>query len=455
VTNDVLSDVALLNVFDFYMYEEKIKAWHTLVHVCQQWRNVAFGSPRRLNLRLECTARTPVRKMLKIWPLLPIVVVFNGIGQGRGHNWAENIIAALEHHDRICQINFCFVGSQFEQVSEAMLQPFQELTCLQLKAYFTSIPDSFLGGSAPRLQTLILEGVSFPELPNLLLSSTHLVHLSLLRISGLFSFEAMTTCLSVLPKLESLVMDFTGSFTGTRNQESRQPSLQTHTHLPVLRELRFTGIVGYLEEIAAQIDAPLLDKLATKLYLNQFHTPQITQFISRTPIFKAHDEARVVFSRNVSVTLDGALEFVIIAEQVHQLWFLGEACNSSFLQTLIPAVEHLYIQDGRSWSWPDHRATNDEWLRFLRTFTAVRSFYISSELMPSIAATLQELVGERVSEVLPALQTLFLEEILRSDPVQGAIGKFVAARQLSSHPVTVSRWGKRSCRLRPMNKGED
>ncbi len=33
-------------------------------HVCQKWRSVVFGSPRRLNLRLLCTKRTPVREML-------------------------------------------------------------------------------------------------------------------------------------------------------------------------------------------------------------------------------------------------------------------------------------------------------------------------------------------------------------------------------------------------------
>jgi hypothetical protein len=35
VTIDLLPDIALLEMFYFYMYGEQIEAWHTLVHVCQ------------------------------------------------------------------------------------------------------------------------------------------------------------------------------------------------------------------------------------------------------------------------------------------------------------------------------------------------------------------------------------------------------------------------------------
>jgi len=61
-------------------------------------------------------------------------------------------------------------------------------------------------------------------------------------------------------------------------------------------------------------------------------------------------------------------------------------------------------------------------------------------LTPSIAPALQELVGERVTEVLPALQSLFLRGSHPSGPVRKAIRKFVTARQLAGHPIIVSRW---------------
>jgi hypothetical protein len=66
---------------------------------------------------------------------------------------------------------------------------------------------------------------------------------------------------------------------------------------------------------------------------------------------------------------------------------------------------------------------------------------MSQEFVPRITAALRELVaGESVSEVLPALRSVFLEEPLPLGPVQEAIGQFVAARQLAGHPITVSHW---------------
>ena len=72
------------------------------------------------------------------------------------------------------------------------------------------IPDSFWGGSAPRLRHFELSGIPFPGLPKLLLSATHLNHLSLSGIphSGYFSPEAMVALLSVLSCLNFLELDF-------------------------------------------------------------------------------------------------------------------------------------------------------------------------------------------------------------------------------------------------------
>jgi len=56
---------------------------------------------------------------------------------------------------------------------------------------------------------------------------------------------------------------------------------------------------------------------------------------------------------------------------------------------------------------------------------------------------LGELVGARAIEVLPAFQSLFLEELHPSKPVQEAIDKFVATRQLNNHPIVVSHWDRK------------
>ena len=70
----------------------------------------------------------------------------------------------------------------------------------------------------------------------------------------------------------------------------------------------------------------------------------------------------------------------------------------------------------------------------------VKDLYISRKFAPRMAPTLQELVGEGVTEVSPALQSLFLEGLCSSEPVHEEIGKLVVVRQSASRPITISHW---------------
>jgi hypothetical protein len=93
------------------------------------------------------------------WPPLPISILqINPSALG-----IDSIIAALQYSDRVFEINLWDVGNpQLEQISAAMQQPFPALTNLALSALNLSndtalvIPDSFLGGSAPCLEFLML-----------------------------------------------------------------------------------------------------------------------------------------------------------------------------------------------------------------------------------------------------------------------------------------------------------
>ena len=57
------------------------------------------------------------------------------------------------------------------------------------------------------------------------------------------------------------------------------------------------------------------------------------------------------------------------------------------------------------------------------------------EFAPGIVAALQELFGDRITEVLPSMRNIFVEGLEASGPFQEKIGQFVAARQLSDHPI--------------------
>ena len=159
VTISVLPDVALLEIFDFYVHGtwEGPNAWHKLVHVCQKWRNIAFGSPGRLGLQLHCTAGTPVMKTLDVWPPLPIVIdviassFWLPIGKVDTDYVTENIIAALKHNNRVCQLSLSSIP--LEEVLATMQQPFPALTLLHLRRHEHEVApidaDSFLGALHP------------------------------------------------------------------------------------------------------------------------------------------------------------------------------------------------------------------------------------------------------------------------------------------------------------------
>jgi hypothetical protein len=277
VTIDMLPDLALIEIFDFYV-GDLISAWHTLVHVCRKWRNIVFGCPRRLNLHLLCHPGTPVRETLNAWPVLPIYI--------RDHVWrtwvdAGEIVAALEHNNRIVEVTLgsdrdtifssLFSSSQMEEVLVAMQQPFPALRRLHLlfKPETTAvIPASFSGGSAPDLQELLLKRFPFPGLPKLLLSATRLVKLDLWDIphSGYILPEVMATCLSVSTRLQYVRIKFE-SPRSRPDLKIRRPPPPTRFLLPVLTKLEFKGVAEYLEDLVARIDAPLLDKLEITFFI--------------------------------------------------------------------------------------------------------------------------------------------------------------------------------------------
>ena len=460
ITIDDLPDDVLLAIFDFYVYKlpyfigigsggREIESWQSLVHVCRRWRGLVFASPRRLNLRL-CTS---ARMSLNVWPALPLL-----IDAGFGGP-VDNVIAQFEHSDRIREIKIRldrYTTREIERLWTAMQVPFPELTALLLghhdSSYVPVLPDSFLRGSAPRLEYLGLTSIPFPGIPKLLLSATHLVQLRLYIIphSGYISPEAIVTCLSALTSLKFLQLEFQ-SPQSCPDLESQPPFLPTRFVLPSLTMFWFKGVNEYLEEFLARIDAPQVNQLAITFFNDiDFNTPELIQFISRTPKLGVYDEASLIFDgRQALVRLEPRpkpsnhkmVEVNILCQVSDwQLSSLAQICTLSLRPLL--TMEDLYIEDRyRRLNWKDDIEAA-EWLDLLHPFTAVKNLYLSEQFAPRMAPALQELTGERTTEVFPALQNLFLEGFQPSEPVHEDIARFISARQLINQPVVISIWDR-------------
>jgi len=445
-----------------------VEEWQSLVHVCPRWRSLVLGSPRRLNLQLLCTPETPAKDTLDIWPALPLIIAGNmTLSSG-----TDNVVAALGQSNRVCLVRLCGDGDrQVEEVLAPMQVSFPELTELYLSSLNSAtppvIPDTFLGGSAPRLRSLALDSIPFPGMPKLLLSVTRLDHLNLVKIphSGYISPEAMVALLCALSSLKRLNFGF-------RSPESR-PDLEIRSLppskrsiLPALAYFRFKGVNEYLEDLVTFIDAPRLKTLRIT-FVNQidFDCSRLAQFIHRTPQFGACDNlevhvqfdvitARVEFRYGTVTAPFGHIFYdrlislaISCIEPDWQLSFIERVCNSSLHppSTIVDLyIEHelQYPRPGLVFQWKNDAIENTLWLQLLLPFNTVEDLYLSKEFAPSLVAALQELIEGTITEVLPSLQNIFVEGLESSGPLHENLQRFVAARHLSDHPIAVSVWDK-------------
>jgi F-box-like len=464
-----LPDNVLLDIFDFYRvinkYEDEHEwDWETLVHVCQRWRYVVFESPIRLNLQLFCTGKTPVRKLLHIWPAsLPITIHFHcdelWVELDNPVNGFGNILAALKHCDRVRQIHVTNAGNyQWDKIVNAMQGPFPALRSLSFDSgLWTFALFGALIGPAPCLQHLNLRTISFPLLPRLLLSTSDLISLRLLNIpdSGYISPVTMATSLSALPKLETLFIDFEYP---TRHPERPSPP-STRFVLPALADLQFQGMSEYFEVLVAQIDAPLLDRFNITFGFSRqpelvFDIPQTVRVFSHLKWPKPSSLALMFHpARDTSIisppsdTMPHSMcprSWKIMGRYLDwQVSSVAHICSQ--ILPFCASVESLIIQCPGFGSHSDLlewilRGEMDStlWPRLFRSFTSVHNLEISAPLEPFIAAAFQGLTEESAAEVFPSLHSFSIVGKTSDNAVQQGIQSFVAARQHSSHPVTIS-----------------
>jgi len=360
----------------------------------------------------------------------------------------ENVLAALEQRHRIYKI--CLFGltdAVLDRFAAAMEEPLPALTHFSFYSLGVTpamLPETFLGGSAPRLLSLTLRGIPFHSLPNFVLSASrlHLLHLYKIPHSGYISPQAMVAFLPSLSNLRYLLLEF-------RDPQSRPiqmtPPPLTRAVLPALIRFRFSGVSEYLEDFVARIDTPLLNSLRITLFLDPIlDIPRFQKFIDRAGRLKPLSQAEVILSpRSIQAVLGSPtgrpdalrLEF----QRCLGREAIAQICNQ--LSSFLSQVEWLSISEvpQDELGWQDD-TDHIPWLELLIPFVSAKSLRITEKLAPRFAAALQELNEESVTGVLPALHDMFLEGLQPSGSLQQAMQPFFSARQLSDLPVVVQRW---------------
>jgi len=189
-------------------------SWQILIHICQRWRCVVFELLVFFDLQLLCIPKRLVQMMLDVWPPALPIAIRSCKPLHKRQKREYNIIEAFKQHNRVCKIDIMGTPNSLMEAFLTMKEPFPNLTRLGLEWFdyieMPVLPDSFLGGSAPRLRSLILCQIPFPVVWKLLLSTSRLVRLHLQDIlpSGYFSPEEMISGLSSLTSLEVLCIVF-------------------------------------------------------------------------------------------------------------------------------------------------------------------------------------------------------------------------------------------------------
>lgn len=452
VAMDILPDDVLLAIFSFYGEETRsgLSWWIPLLHVCRRWRQVIFGSPLSLHLRLLLHCNRPVRTSLDIWPPLPISITYFVHDSCQG---SEEIFAALEHRDRVSEISFAgLTSSNIEWLAKAMLEPFPALTSLEL---FLSrdfslapvpvpvLPDAFLGGNAPSLRRLALDGIAFPALPKLLLSSTRLISLDLRTtpISGYISAQVMVTCLAAFPSLKVLRIENPSGWTDPDKTSLSPP---TSVVLPSLTYFYFKGVSEYLEYLVARMDAPGLSILSITFYDDPISPlPQLLRFIDSIGWLGSIRAIEVTFDYEVvrlKETYPFGLDLAIMPNKsANHVSSTAAVCHE--LRPLLSRVKHLEFYGERDDPFfePQWEDTDPaQWLKLFRPFVSVQSLHISSELARPIVHALQTLAGERAKKLLPELGNILLKGPRPSESVMQDLEAFTTMhRQLFDHPAAI------------------
>jgi hypothetical protein len=458
MTINILPDNVLLEIFVFYRSDHRPSSygypyltawqWLSLVHVCLRWRQIIFASPHRLDLQIFCAHGNPVRKNLGIWPPFPITVDYCFPYWGMTHNDEDNLIAALEHPDRVRYFGLDITGSQLGKMVTLMQVPFPILTHLKIlsgRGYVSVFPTEFLGGSAPCLQNIRLNGIPFPTLPRLLLSAGDLVTLELLEIplNGYIPSEAMVASLAVLPRLAYLIIGFESA---THRPNLTHPPPITRPFLPALTSFEFRGASKYLEDLVAPIDAPQLNRIRVRFLDDSldFRIPQLSMLFDRSA-GPPYTLAAVRFSfYTVTFDMYRHTNYLGWEQEPASTHFLCEFEGSDWqlpliaqvlsnVSPMLSTVVHLKL-DVILIRGQLEGAGDVEWLHFLNQLSTVQALHVSRQFAEHLAFALKNITGEMVAKALSSLEFICLE-----DRPTSSVEKFIAARRVSGRPVTVLR----------------
>jgi hypothetical protein len=331
---------------------------------------------------------------------------------------------------------------------ELMNKPFPRLLDLSLLSTTVEEMNPILPATlhAPHLRCLSLHGISLSTGLPFLSSAIALSTLSLTHIgtSSYFPPGHLVTQLQGLLHLEELSIGFAVPIPLPGSEGRLQPAPNLPVTLPTLRRLTFGGVDVYLDNLVAQINTPLLERLTVTLFFDLTYTlVNLNEFIRRTERFRCLTVQVIFNSDGASIDSDaghykqqgiGKLSFRVNCERFD--WQIDSATQvCSALREVLSAVEELTLDldaDGVPSDW-ENTLDSMFWHELLLPFIGVKKLHIGSSLTLELSKALESVTGELVLELLPELQEFEVQ--LRISNAKNMFSGFIKTRESAGRPV--------------------
>ena len=376
-------------------------------------------------------------------PPIPLVIDYSDRTTAMTWQDEDNIRLGLERHDRVrrVRVDLHVPSSGFRTWLLQMSQLFPRLEDLSLLSMTAGmdemspvLPETL---QAPNLRRLSLHGIGLPAGLPLLSSAIALSTLSLthIRPSCYFLPRHLATQLKGLHQLEELSIGFAIPIRLPSSEGELSRASISPVTLPTLKRFTFRGVDAFLDNLVAQINAPLLERLTLTLHFDiTFTLVNLTEFIRRTEGFRCL-VARVNFNKDgASIDAENdeqsggrksGLHVHVNCEPVD--WQIDSATQvCSALGKVLSTVEELTV-DLHAFGMPsDWESILEDvpWHELLLPFIGVKKLRIGSSLTLELS---QALKSDFVGLVLPELQELDVS--LKLDDVTNALIAFIEIRE--------------------------
>ena len=446
-----LDNDSLLQIFSSYRQQDGDDwhlrhTWWRLAHVCRRWRYLVYCSSFHLDIYLRLTNNSPSISTLSHLPSLPLVIDYSDGTRVLAWQDEDNIHFGLQQHGRVVWVSLQGPSSTLHMLLQLMNRPFSRLRDLSLLSTTTDemslvLPETF---RAPFLDHLSLQGIGLPRGLSLLSSMITLSTLSLTHIPNSCYFPPvhLATQLQGLPYLRELSVGFVIPIPLPSSEGELLPTPIPPVTLPALKWLTFRGASVYLDNLAAQINTPLLEQLSLTLFFEvAFTFVNLAAFIHRIKGFRCL-VSRVIFDKH-STSIDYYEHWDTGKSSLHvnincqpldwQIDSATQVCTA--LGNVLSTVEELVLDinvDGMPLDW-QNILDNILWHELLLPFIKVKKLRIGSLLTLELSQALRSVAGELVLEILPELQELEVQ--LEVDYAKKEFSGFVVTRESIGRPV--------------------